>query len=415
MLFSFAFFQHRFKIESAFGECVGKRREVVFQLHDCRLCGLQRVRLDAADTKPLCSGVLVASVIEARRAGRQFHVRQRFHDAGLFVNRSHFVRIGNGFVDGDALAGIDAPGHGRRDVGGGEVDDVVVMAAGLARERPPALHGFVPGRAFRRVRPPLEIGEGRLVRVHIACARAAFDGHVAHGHAFFHREAVEHIAAVFVGEARAAVHAQRADDVENDVLRINARTQVAVDVDPANLQLAQRHGLRREHIAHLACADAERDRAERAVRARVRIAAGDGRARLRDALLGADHVHDALLARRAIEKRDPKLRAILAQFIHHGLRERIAIRFDHLVGRDNVVHRRERALRKRHLQAEIAQHAEGLRARDLVDQMRADDQLGLAVGQFAHRVGVPDFLEERFGHEKGPQGSRLLPCREILI
>jgi hypothetical protein len=46
---------------------------------------------------------------------------------------------------------------------------------------------------------------------------------------------------------------------------------------------------------------------------------------------------------------------------------------------------------------EVAQHAEGLRARHLVDEVRADQQLRLAVGQLADGVGVPDFFEEGFG------------------
>ncbi|CAB4835792.1 unannotated protein [freshwater metagenome] len=44
----------------------------------------------------------------------------------------------------------------------------------------------------------------------------------------------------------------------------------------------------------LAGADAEGQRAERTVGRGVRIAAHDGHPRLREALLGADHVHDAL-------------------------------------------------------------------------------------------------------------------------
>ena len=49
-------------------------------------------------------------------------------------------------------------------------------------------------------------------------------------------------------------------------------------------------------------ADAERDRAERAVRGGVRVAAGDGHAGLGEALLGSDDVHDALLAGSTVEE-----------------------------------------------------------------------------------------------------------------
>jgi hypothetical protein len=49
------------------------------------------------------------------------------------------------------------------------------------------------------------------------------------------------------------------------------------------------------------------------------------------------------------------------------------------------------------LQAEVAQHAEGLGRGDLMDEVGADEELSLAVGQLAHGVGFPDFFEERFG------------------
>ena len=48
-------------------------------------------------------------------------------------------------------------------------------------------------------------------------------------------------------------------------------------------------------------------------------------------------------------------------------------------------------------EAEVAQHAEGLRRGDLVDQVRADEQLGLAVGQLLDRMGGPNFFKERLG------------------
>ena len=68
-----------------------------------------------------------------------------------------------------------------------------------------------------------------------------------------------------------------------------------VHVDAADLQRVERQALRRQHVAHLRGADAERDGAERAVRRRVAVAAGDRHARLRQPELGPDHVHDALV------------------------------------------------------------------------------------------------------------------------
>ena len=63
-----------------------------------------------------------------------------------------------------------------------------------------------------------------------------------------------------------------------------------------------------------------------------------------------------------------------------------------------MIHRGEGLLRASHRQPAPAELVEGLRRGDLVDQVRADEQLSLAVGQGADRMGVPDFLEEGFGH-----------------
>ena len=104
----------------------------------------------------------------------------------------------------------------------------------------------------------------------------------------------------------------------------------------------------------------------------------------------------------AVEEGDPELGAVPAQLLDHGVGERIGEGLAHLVGGNDMVDGREGAVRHGDLQAQVAQHPEGLRARDLVDQVGADKELGLAVGQGPDGVGVPDFLEKGFGHgEKG--------------
>src|SRR2546430_17102352 len=60
-------------------------------------------------------------------------------------------------------------------------------------------------------------------------------------------------------------------------------------------RLALQQALRREHVADLGGADAEGQRPEGAVRAGVAVAAHDGLARLREAQLRANDVHDAAL------------------------------------------------------------------------------------------------------------------------
>ena len=162
-----------------------------------------------------------------------------------------------------------------------------------------------------------EVGDGLGVGIHIAAACATFDGHVADGHALFHGHAVENVARVFISVADAAVRAEQADDVEDDVLRIDSGAEVAVHLDAAHFHFLKRDGLRGENVADLAGADAESDRAERAVSRRVRVAASDRGAGLGDALLGSDDVDDALFAGGEVEIGDPEIIAVLADRIDH--------------------------------------------------------------------------------------------------
>ena len=76
----------------------------------------------------------------------------------------------------------------------------------------------------------------------------------------------------------------------------------AVDPDQHRLRFFHHQALRREHVLDFGGADAERERGERAVRARVRVAADDRHPGQRRALLGTDDMDDALapIAKRKI-------------------------------------------------------------------------------------------------------------------
>ena len=113
--------------------------------------------------------------------------------------------------------------------------------------------------------------------------------------------------AVFVSEPFAASHSEPANDVKNDVLGINADTERAVDIDPAHFEFVHRQCLRRQHVAHLARADAEGEGAERAVSARMAVAACQRHPRLGQAELRPDDVHDPLVHAVQAEKLDAEL------------------------------------------------------------------------------------------------------------
>ena len=187
--------------------------------------------------------------------------------------------------------------------------------------------------------------------------------------------------------------------MEDDVLGINARAKLAIHIDAANLHLAERHGLRGQNVAHLGGADTEGDGAKSTVSGGVAVATGNRGAGLGDALLRSDNVNDALLAAGKAEIGDAEVLGVLVEFLDHRLGERIGKRRDLAVGRDDVIDGGEGAVGIGHFKIQITQHAKGLRAGDLMDEMRVNEELCLAIVEGADDVRVPDFFEECFAHD----------------
>ena len=132
------------------------------------------------------------------------------------------------------------------------------------------------------------------------------------------------LARVLDDVAGGAVGAHLADRAEDQVLRGDAVAERADVVDPHRLRLGLRERLRGEHVLDLARADPERQRAERAVRGRVRVAADDRHARLGDAELGPDDVDDPLAVGAERVQRDAELVAVGLQRLDLAARERVA-------------------------------------------------------------------------------------------
>src|SRR5690625_2299778 len=220
------------------------------------------------------------------------------------------------------------------------------------------------------------------------------DGHVTGVQTCALPISVDDLAGVLVGVADAAVDAEGADDVQDDVFRVDAGAQPAVHLDAAYLEALQGEGLGGEHVAYLAGADAEGDCSEGAVGARVRVAAGDGGTGLGDALLRPHHVHDALAAAAQVEELDAVLGAVAAQLGDHVVGERVGEGLLKGDGRHDVVDCGEGAFRHPYGQVQVAQHSERLGAGHLVDEVGAYQELGLPAFEFAHGVGVPDLVEQ---------------------
>jgi len=197
-----------------------------------------------------------------------------------------------------------APGDLRHDLCRVEFDHGVEVRAGVGMQRLPVGDGLVPlGAAHELAGDPvgagrqqaaLDVLDGLVVHGHQPGARTGLDRHVAYGHAAFHAQAPDRLAGELDGVAGAAGGADLADDGQHDVLGGDAGRHLAVHLDQHVAGLLGQQGLRGQHVLDLAGADAVRQRAKGAVRAGVAVAADHGHAGQGGAVLGADHVHDAL-------------------------------------------------------------------------------------------------------------------------
>src|SRR5579872_2444954 len=344
---------------------------------------------------------LLHSYVGEARARRQPHILQRALHRRALAGVGDSRRIRHRAGDRQHVFGAGAPRHLRRDFARVEAHDGVVTRTAIRRQRLPERDRLFPGAAFGRARPALEVFEGRRVGRNQAGAGAGFDRHVAHRHAAFHRQGADGAAGVFDDVAGAAGRADLADDGEDEVFRRDAQGQIAVDLDQHVLRAALDQRLRRQHVLDFGGADAKGQRAERAVRRGVAVAANDGHARLGHALFGADDVDDALA--------DVVDAVILdAEFLDVAFeRFDLLARFRFLdaartVGRRHVVvGDRDRRVGTAHAAARGAQAFEGLRAGDLVDEVAVDIKEARPVGLGVDEMAFPDLVEKRArrGHD----------------
>src|SRR2546425_8845562 len=116
--------------------------------------------------------------------------------------------------------------------------------------------------------------------------------------------------------ADAAGRADAPDEPERDVLGGDADRQLSIDVDGKSAWPPLGQALGGQHQLDLRRADAESERAERAVRRRVRVTADDHHPRLGETELRADDVHDALTPAPDLVEGDSFTLAVLSQDLH---------------------------------------------------------------------------------------------------
>ena len=148
--------------------------------------------------------------------------------------------------------------------------------------------------------------------------------------------------------------------------------ELAVDLDQHVLGLLLDQRLGGEHMLDLRGADAMGQRAEGAMGRGVAVAADDGGAGQREALLGADDMDDALAAVELVEIFDAEILGVLRERLDLDAAFRLGDAVAAVGGRDIVVDDGERLLGMAHLAARHAQALEGLRARHLMDEVAVD-------------------------------------------
>ena len=321
----------------------------------------------------------------------QAHVLERLSGRLAFGLVGELARVGHPLSDGQYLAGVRAPRDLRRHVGRLVDVDHVVGRAGIGRELGPAGHGRV--EVARRELAAAQVVVGRRVRSDHAGPRPGLDRHVADRHPLFHAQGPDRRAGVFEHVAGAAVGGELANQVQDQVLGRYAAAQLAVDPQLHRFGQCLEQRLRGQHVLHFAGADPERQRAERAVRGGVAVAADDRHARLRVAQLRADHVDDPLVSVLEVVQADAELAAVFAQRIDLLPRDRVGDRLIAIGGRDVVVGCGHRPLGPADLAAGQSQPFKGLRAGDLVDQLQVDVENRLFAGFRVDDVVVPDLLE----------------------
>src|SRR5690606_13033385 len=92
-----------------------------------------------------------------RRAGLEVHVLQGAFGGEALVLVGDELRVRHGLAQGDALAGVGAPGDERGQGGAVDVDDGVELGVGVGDQRVPILDGGVPLLALRGVGAALEV------------------------------------------------------------------------------------------------------------------------------------------------------------------------------------------------------------------------------------------------------------------
>ncbi len=301
-----------------------------------------------------------------------------------------------------------APRHLRLDRRRVQRHDPIKHRVGIAVQLPPSRRRPLPQLALRRERPALDVFDGGLVRRHHTRPSARLDRHIADRHAAFHAQRPDGGTAEFDRVTRAAGGADVADDRQHDVFGGHARPELPVHPNQHGFGFFLDQALGRHHMLDLGSADAEGQRGQGAVGGGVRIAAHDGHAGQRRALLRADHMHDA--APTVADGKIPQIQraGVGVQRLDLEAGDGIGDGGESGIGRGVVIGHRHHRIPPPRLAPGQLQPLERLRRGDFVDQMTVDVKQRGAVGIGPHQMAVPKLVVKRLtGHCLPPAFQKL--------
>mmetsp|Transcript_48008 Transcript_48008/g.102832 ORF Transcript_48008/g.102832 Transcript_48008/m.102832 type:complete len:235 (+) Transcript_48008:1825-2529(+) len=189
--------------------------------------------------------------------------------------------------------------------------------------------------------------------------------------------------------------------MEDDVLGGGAGRELSIDRDEHGLGLLLEQSLGGQNVFHLRCTNAEGNCSEGAVGGCVAVATDDGGAWQGKALLGANHVDDALSGVVHAEVGETEVLDVLLQ--GHALVSRVRLGDEagdvfelfSAGGGDVVVHGGQGAIGAPHLSAGHGQAFEGLGGGDLVHEVSVDVHEASAIVHALDDVVLEDLLVER--------------------
>ena len=206
---------------------------------------------------------------------------------------------------------------------------------------------------------------------------------------------------------RPAGGANLADNGEDDVLGGAARRQLTVHPHQHVFGRFLQQGLGGQHVLNFRGADPKRQRAHRAVRGRVGVAAHDRHARQREPLFRADDMDDALAGIRHGNVGHAKIRDIPHQRVHLQPALRLGDAMRPVLGRDVVVGHGDGGIGAANPAAGQTQTFKRLRRSHLMDEMPVNIKHARAIPHAVHHMGIPNLVEQSpCGHGPSPELSK---------